>query len=128
MPANRTQDLLAAYGADPARWPERPGDAPDAAELAAARALDDALDRLTAPPPDPLLRTRILARVAGQAQPSVTPAVLSWRSRIVAVWQPLATLAAAAMLGWVVGWTDAVLDPPPITEDAVMVSMLDGLD
>jgi hypothetical protein len=53
----------------------------------------------------------------------------TWAARLRAGWPQLAALAAAAILGLVVGWSDPwVAPPPPAAEDLVLLSMLDGLE
>ncbi|MQT14493.1 hypothetical protein [Segnochrobactrum spirostomi] len=67
--AARFEALVAAYGADPARWPQERRAAAltfaateaGRALLDRARALDDALLRLAVPPPSRALEARVLA-------------------------------------------------------------------
>lgn len=112
-------ELLDAYGADPARWPaDDPrraaawalidaGDAAAVQSLAAARALDRALDRAAAPAPSAALTGAVL-----EAAQRPEPGVRAWAGRF---WnrpllKPAAALACAALLGIAVG----VLSPVPI--------------
>src|SRR5579871_1858242 len=115
MLLERFRELADAYGGDPRRWPpaER---APAAALLAAsaeARALlaeAAALDRLLdgAPPSAPatLDAERLIARATAAAQdrPSFrTVGVTRPAGR--GLWLRAASLAAATIIGFVVGWT-----------------------
>ena len=109
---DRLKILLDAYGADPERWPERERAA--ARELLArapevqaparrAAALDAALDAapLAAPPGlDPAALAARVMRLSARAAAAAT----SWRFSF--GWPNFATLAAAAALGLVIGWTD----------------------
>jgi hypothetical protein len=93
----RFAELAAAYGGDLARWPaaERAGAAALVVEepeetgaiLAQARALDAALDLVTAPPPSDLLARRILKAAP---KPKGAP-----------VW---AAMAASMVLGVLIGF------------------------
>jgi hypothetical protein len=66
------------------------------------QALDRLLDAYTVPPPRPGLATRIVANLPA-ARPPWWP--------FAALWQPLGGLAAAALLGIVVG--TSLPSPPP---------------
>lgn len=109
---DRVRTLIDAYGADPDRWPAAERDAalrivetdPTlAAELADARALDRLLDAVPAPLPNPALKAALKA-VPERAR-------LRWSDRLAAFWpfgapwRPAAGLAAAALVGIVVGLT-----------------------
>ena len=113
----RFRRLIAAYGADPARWP--PGRRARAegmlARSSAARALlaeTQAFDSLlmadAKPPADDRLAATIIARTMGVAQERApTPAraiTLDWS--LARLWPQAVGLAAAAVLGFVIGWTD----------------------
>ena len=113
----RFRRLIAAYGADPARWP--PGQrsrgeallagSPTArALLAEAQAFDALLLADAKPPADEQLAAAIVARATAAPQERApAPAraiVLDWSlSRL---WPQAVGLAAAAVLGFVIGWTD----------------------
>jgi hypothetical protein len=113
----RFRRLIAAYGADPARWPlgrraraegllER--SSPARALLAEAQAFDSLLMADAKPPADDRLAATIIARTMDVAQERApTPArviALDWSlSRL---WPQAVGLAAAAVLGFVIGWTD----------------------
>lgn len=111
--------LLDAYGADPARWPaEDPrrakvwalidsGDAMAAQSVAAARALDRALDTMAAPAPSAALTGAIL-----QAAQKPGPGFRSWAGllRKPALLKPVGALACAGLLGIMVG----IWSPVPV--------------
>ncbi len=121
MTKDRVRTLLAAYGADPERWPaaERaaarqllPTEPDLAAEYADARAFDSLLDALPSPAPSRALRValkdipnRAAAGWAGR---------LAWLWPFGAPWRPAAGLVAAAVLGVLVG----IVTPEPTTADA----------
>ena len=106
------EDLLDAYGADPARWPAQDprraaawaliesGDAAAMQSLAAARALDEALDSVSAPAPSAALAGAVL-HAAQRAEPEAG----FWAGlfRNPAFLKPAAALACAMLLGIVVG-------------------------
>ncbi len=116
LSAERLAALAAAYGADPARWPEAERDAarrlgdrlgkdiqPD---MAAAARLDRLLDAAPIPPqPTAALAGRIL---------SEAPRPRGARLRLVfgAMWRPVTGLAVAAMLGVLVG----AVAPAPVVD------------
>jgi hypothetical protein len=113
----RFRRLIAAYGADPARWPPGQRSRADAllarstkarTLLAEARAFDSLLMADAKPPAGERLAAAIVARTidAVQERP-LTPAraiALDWS--LVRLWPQAVGLAAAAVLGFVVGWTD----------------------
>ena len=104
MDLERVEQLIAAYGAEPARWPageraeaERLASGADlAAGLEAERALDAALDAYAAEAPSLALRQRILV---GAPRPRQTRA---WRPSG-GFWLSGASLAAACVVGVVFG-------------------------
>lgn len=98
MTPERLKQILEAYGADPARWPADEREA--AARLVRAererdeaRALDRALDAWAVP----AMRLDPLRLTARATQPR--------RPRIHVAWPNLAGLAAAAVIGFVVGFS-----------------------
>ncbi|MCR9219124.1 MAG: hypothetical protein NXI21_02750 [Alphaproteobacteria bacterium] len=118
MTEARFERLTAAYGADPARWPasERAAAAAfvqadrEAAAplLAEAAALDQAL--ATARAAAPTLSPRTLAAMRRGARPGWLGRLrrlLDWPD---ALWQPAGAVAAALLVGFVVG-----LGAPPAT-------------
>lgn len=115
MLLERFRELMDAYGGDPRRWPpaERPPAAALLAASAEARALlaeAAALDRLLdeAPPSAPatLDAERLIARAtaAAQERPSFRT-VGAMRPAGRGLWLRAASLAAATIIGFVVGWT-----------------------
>jgi hypothetical protein len=113
----RFRRLIAAYGADPARWPPGQRSRADAllarstkarTLLAEVRAFDSLLMADAKPPAGERLAAAIVARTidAVQERP-LTPAraiALDWS--LARLWPQAVGLAAAAVLGFVVGWTD----------------------
>jgi hypothetical protein len=107
MTIDRFRDILDAYGADPAHWPEperaamqdliasSPGAQTALANAASLSALL-AHDRPAMPTLTPL---QIAARV------SATPLVPRGGWMVRRMWPNVAGLAAAALIGFVVGWT-----------------------
>lgn len=125
------EDLLDAYGADPARWPgEDPrraiawaliesGDAAALQSLAAAAALDRALDSATPPAPSAALTGAVLqaAQRTGSGLPGRFGLLLN-----PAFFRPAGALACAMLLGLAVGsWS-----PVPIV--GVGESQVAGLE
>jgi len=113
----RFRRLIAAYGADPGRWP--PGQrsraeallarSPKArALLADAQTLDTLLLADVKPPAGEQLAAAIIARALGQPQeraPAPARAAgVAWS--LARLWPQAVGLAAAAVLGFVIGWTD----------------------
>jgi len=131
----RFRRLIAAYGADPGRWP--PGrrrraeallarSAQARALLAEAQALDSLLLADAKPPADERLAAAIIARATAMPQARApTPArafTLDWSlSRL---WPQAVGLAAAAVLGFVVGWTDLL----PANAGGDTIDIADVLD
>lgn len=69
MDDKRMRAIIAAYGADPARWPEDArADSAPATDLVREQALDAWLDRLPALAPSPGLAARITAAAARTRQ------------------------------------------------------------
>ena len=113
----RFRRLIAAYGADPARWP--PGQrgraeallarSPTArALLAEAQVFDSLLLADAKPPADEQLVAAIMARtidVPQERAPAPARGVGLERS-LPRLWPQAVGLAAAAVLGLVVGWAD----------------------
>ena len=102
MDAARFEAIVAAYGADPERWPQAEraeADAfaakPEAAStLAQARALDALLD--ASDEPSPLNLTFVRRALAARPKPlSQLP------------WRPAAALAASALIGLALGYGGA---------------------
>jgi hypothetical protein len=108
MEISRFRQIIAAYGADPKRWPEAERTAAlvlfdDSPEAQAMCRVAGDLDAVLAASPLPQSSPELIAAVltdAGAAQ---------WWQRLQALWpfgplwQPAVSLAAAAILGIVVG-------------------------
>jgi len=123
MDRERFDHLLAAYGADFARWPAEDRSAAEAfaaanddavsAALAEEQALDTALLSQTVAVDSPeLLTARILASQKRQR------AGLDWRA--------VAALAACAVFGVVVGYSGGMLAPPADDEAAYFASAFEA--
>ena len=120
------EELLAAYGADPAHWPAddprraaawssiESGDATAQESLAAAAALDRALDSVTPPAPSAALTGAVL-----QAAQRTGPDLRAWAGLL---WKPAGALACAMLLGIAVG----ILSPVPVA--GVAESHVAGLE
>jgi Spy/CpxP family protein refolding chaperone len=115
----RFRRLIAAYGADPARWP--PGQRGRAEALLArsdkartllaeAQAFDALLLADAKPPADEQMAAAIIARMIDGPQeraPVIAPArVVALEWSLSRLWPQAVGLAAAAVLGLVVGWAD----------------------
>ena len=101
MNSRRFEEILAAYGADPLRWPDAERDEAlrhQAGEsAAAARALDRALDLNTQAVDVDAFTARAMANFA-KPRASVTP--LPRRANLAPIW----ALAACAVLGLAIGF------------------------
>lgn len=111
----RVLALVDAYGGDPARWPAQEREAAVALlsgdrELAraadAARRLDLMLDSLPVPQPSPALRVA-LKEIPERGNP-LLEMIAGWFG----LWRPAAGLAAAAVLGIVIGVANPDLPLP----------------
>jgi hypothetical protein len=109
---DRLKVLLDAYGADPERWPDDQRTAArelltNSAETRAyvqqAAVLDTLLDAAPMTAPPGLDAAALAARIMRMPAPVTAPAT-SWRFSF--GWPNFATLAAAAVFGLVIGWTD----------------------
>ncbi len=116
MQLERFRVLVEAYGGDPRRWPaaeraraaELLAGSPEArALLAEAGALDRLLDRSQPLAPPILDAERLIARVTAMAQerPPVHP-VGTMQPAARGLWLRAGSLAAAAVIGFMVGWTE----------------------
>ncbi|MEM8987669.1 MAG: hypothetical protein AAGC95_13205 [Pseudomonadota bacterium] len=155
--AERLQALIAAYGADPKRWPEadrtlaldamqREGAAP---EIAARLAEEQALDRLLDSAPAPSMSDAFAARLIAAAPVAEVPSAahdISWASTakpdrrsivgvLVAFMRPArlvpaAALGVAAVLGVVAGAGGAFVVEPlsPEAELAALASEAPGYE
>jgi hypothetical protein len=106
----RFQAMLEAYGAEPGRWPAQDraealallATSAEAARLREAAAkLDLLLDLAPRPAPARLSAGALAERVTGQTQERVAP----YRPSTSWLWVRAAGLAAAAVIGFVVGAT-----------------------
>jgi hypothetical protein len=113
----RFRRLIAAYGADPGRWP--PGQRTRAEALLArsakartllaeAQAFDTLLMADAKPSADEQLAAAIIARATAAPQERAAAATRAIRVEwsLVRLWPQAVGLAAAAVLGFVIGWTD----------------------
>jgi len=107
----RLLEIIAAYGADPRRWPEAERSEAEAllarseparAALAEARALDGLLDGLPALAPEIAASTLAARAIAAGQRPLARPARGGW------LWlaPSAAGLAAAALAGFFIGWAE----------------------
>lgn len=117
MTEERALELLAAYGADPMRWPAAERTAAQAllavtesprlqAALAEAEALDQALDGLSAP----VLSEAARQRLTCEARPGLRGKLrgfLGWQGSL---WRPAGALAAALLLGVALGMNDTAVE------------------
>jgi hypothetical protein len=112
MSPQRVSELISAYGAAPGKWPDAERAAALAllervpalrAELEQMAALDAALDRWPCPAPqvDPVA---LAAHVSATPRPRAAPRRASWRFPVFA-WPNAAGLAAAALAGFIIGWS-----------------------
>jgi hypothetical protein len=113
MQLDRFRALLEAYGAEPRRWP--PGERVRAEEvlarsaearalLAEAAAFDALLDEAARPVTPASDAEALIARITATPQMQLGGHSRSQRS----VWVKAAGLAAAALIGFVVSWTQLV--------------------
>lgn len=112
MPLERLERIIAAYGADPAHWPE--GERESAEELVArlpaarnlltqAEELDEALSRVAADLPEAAM-ARLVAATAFPPPRISAPSLLDRLTYVASAFWPRATvLAGMAALGIVVG-------------------------
>lgn len=113
MTPDRLKELVAAYGADPQRWPAHERSAALAllervpllrVELDRMAGLDAVLDRWPSQAPQ-LDAASLAARITAtrQARPEI---LAKWRFRWPSLaWPNAAGLAAAALAGFLVGWS-----------------------
>lgn len=130
MTLERLAELLTAYGADAARWPEAERDAALALiegsatarmALAETRALDALLAHDPAPPTLSFDAATLARRVMSEPRFRPKPRRSAGNDstwRLAFGWMNFAGLAAAAVVGFVVGWSelDAGLGLGPATE------------
>jgi hypothetical protein len=115
----RFRRRVEAFGGDLSRWSADDRTAAEAllarsdrarAILASARRLDALLEQEAMPPVEEALAVRIVARAVALPQErddATTQLRPDWRMPRVS-WPQVAILAAAAVLGFIVGWTDVL--------------------
>ena len=124
----RLQEVCAAYGADPARWPEDERLALDEAAranpdaLAEAREIDRVLALATAPKRSPYGQSRLIDAIARErrAEPTNVIAMPLRRRRPRWPWAAAAALAASLACGIYLGSLDsanALFDSSPAVSD-----------
>lgn len=116
----RFRRLIEAHGGDPEHWPAERRAAAEALLrqsrrardlLDEARQLDAALDADVRPGGDERLAALIVARATAlpQERLGAAPIAIGWS--LPRLWPQAAGLAAAGVLGFVVGWTDLLPSP-----------------
>jgi hypothetical protein len=128
MTIDRLQTILDAYGAAPARWPEAEREAalaliaqsPEArAAVAAASTLDASIGAYDNPAEHAINPLKLVATITAHSQEQAQRPRSS--GRITIGWPNLAGLAAAAVAGFLVGWSGldrSVLPSPPTPSEA----------
>jgi hypothetical protein len=132
----RFRRLIEAYGADPARWPAGERARAEALlvrserarrRLAEAQAFDAVLMADAKPAADERLIAAVIARATAepqQRQPAQPREFrLDWS--LARLWPQAVGLAAAGVLGFVVGWTD-LLPPAPGDDTVDLIDFLDA--
>jgi hypothetical protein len=137
MPLARLERIIAAYGADPARWPEVEREsaerlvahAPAARDLLTrAEELDRALARAAADLPDAAM-ARLLAVTAFPPPRISAPSLLDRLAYAASAFWPRATvLASMAALGIVVGLTTEPAYPGSETGTVVVGDLIADMD
>lgn len=133
----RLEEIVGAWGASPARWPEAERGAAEAllaasAEarrlVAAAQRLDSLLDAAPVDAPSEALMARLLAarpRAVAEAPRRTPESRNRWRGLLEAVWPygspaiPAGTLAASIMLGVMIGSSG---DYSPLTDTTAIAA------
>lgn len=135
----RFEQIVAAYGARPAQWPEEERDAAVAfaetsaqarALLAEESRLDLMLDDAPAIEPSRSLRDRIL-QAAPRPVVSLAERLDRWASGLWPFgrsWQPAAVLATAAALGIAAGWLVPSSETEADTADVASLTLDDIAD
>jgi hypothetical protein len=129
MTIDRLQTILDAYGAGPARWPEAEREAALAlisqsaqarAAVTAASALDASIDIYGNPAEHAINPLKLVAEITAHSQQQAPQPKARPVTRITIGWPNLAGLAAAAVVGFLVGWSGldrSVLPAPPPSSD-----------
>jgi hypothetical protein len=134
---DRLRSLIDAYGAEPARWPadERAAallllanSVEARAYVHEAEALDAMLNRAPLRPTVTVDPAVLAARIT--RTPRQHPAArVVWFARPSFGWPNFAALAAAAVVGFVVGWTDLSTNPTATNRDVVdAIASVSSLD
>jgi hypothetical protein len=130
MTIDRLQTILEAYGASPARWPEAEREAALAliaqsaqarAAVAAASALDASIDAYENPAEHAINPLKLVAAITAHSQVGAQAGTQRPAVRITIGWPNLAGLAAAAVAGFLVGWSGldrSVLPAPAPSAEA----------
>ena len=129
MTLERLQTILDAYGGNPERWPAAERDAALAliASSAAARRavnaaapLDRALAGFANPAQNAINPLKLVSAITAQPQRPAAAAAPNAADRFIIRWPNIAGLAAAAIAGFLIGWTgiDQHLLPAPPAHDA----------
>jgi hypothetical protein len=129
MTIDRLRTILAAYGAAPARWPEAEREAmlalialsPEArAAVTVASTLDATIDTYANPAENAINPLKLVAAITAQPQGTPSQRPQPRPARITIGWPNLAGLAAAAVAGFLIGWSglDRSVLPAPPTSDA----------
>jgi hypothetical protein len=130
MTIDRLQTILDAYGAVPSHWPEEEREAamaliaqsPQArAAVAAAGALDAAINAYENPAEHAINPLKLVAAITAHPQDGARRTLARPAARITIGWPNLAGLAAAAVAGFLVGWSGldrSVLPSPPTPNEA----------
>jgi hypothetical protein len=113
MTAARFTAIIAAYGADPARWPADEREAAQAFAkvapieatpiLTEARRLDAMLDGLPEPAAASDAQGDAIAHLRAAAKPGRLSQIKAWLGWQGPIWQPAGAVAAAMMFGLVLG-------------------------
>lgn len=123
---DRVEALIAAYGADPLRWPEGERAAAqsylEAHPEMLASELEDSfdLDHLLSQADVPTLSSSMMTAMAAQARPSWKVRLCNFLDWHGPLWQPAGALAAALMFGAVLGLADP--------DTAAAISSITGLE
>ncbi len=137
MKQGRFSAILDAYGAEPERWPEREradalalsrSSVVAARALAQARALDAALRNFGAIEPEPARLAFLQSRIIAQARPLAMNWFVRWFGIDVAprlVWQSVAGLALATVLGFAVGASGVMQQDSPRDADDLVLTAID---
>jgi len=117
MGLDRFRELLDAYGAEPRRWPANErgmaealaARMPEARDLCAkAAAIDGLLDRVTPLAPPIIDAEALIGQITANAQAQIVALRPARRPSAGVFWLKVASLAAAAMIGFLAGVTQLI--------------------